>query len=588
MEVGKIRRINNDALHQGLRAIAPAFMTAIVFSFFLNLLMFVSPLYMLQIYDRVLGTRNLATLGAITFIAAVLLFVWALLETLRSRLLVRAGLLFDERFAAPMFKIVHQGILRHPGQVGPQYLRDVDSIREFLTGSGLISFCDAPWFPVFIVVAFFIHSWFGIIAIVGGVVTLSLALLNEIMTRKILLAASKAGMAAGQHSQATFRNAEVVHAMGMLDALIGRWSQHHDDVLALQAKASDRAGAIIAFTKFFRMSLQTPILGTGAYLAIQHEISSGMMIAASILIGRALQPIELVVGNWKGFLAAREAYGRMKAVLFIVGAEPERMPLPRPSGSLSVENIVAGAPGGNTPILRGITFALGAGELLGVVGPSAAGKSSLARVLVGVWQVRAGAVRLDGSDLSHWDPQLLGRHMGYLPQDVELFAGTVAENIARFDAVDDEAVIDAAQLAGCHEMIQTFPEGYNTNIGESGQVLSGGQRQRIGLARSLYGRPSFVVLDEPNANLDAAGEEALRLTLQKLKAIGTTAILITHKINVLLIVDKVMVLNDGMIQAYGKKEEILPRLTGPKVVPSAPGQGSGTVGAAAESRASQS
>jgi ATP-binding cassette subfamily C protein len=312
-----------------------------------------------------------------------------------------------------------------------------------------------------------------------------------------------------------------------------------------------------------------------------------MMIAASILIGRALQPIELVVGNWKGFLAAREAYGRMKAVLFIVGAEPERMPLPRPSGSLSVENIVAGAPGGNTPILRGITFALGAGELLGVVGPSAAGKSSLARVLVGVWQVRAGAVRLDGSDLSHWDPQLLGRHMGYLPQDVELFAGTVAENIARFDAVDDEAVIAAAQLAGCHEMIQTFPEGYNTNIGESGQVLSGGQRQRIGLARSLYGRPSFVVLDEPNANLDAAGEEALRLTLQKLKAIGTTAILITHKINVLLIVDKVMVLNDGMIQAYGRKEEVLPRLTGPKVVPTAPGQGSGTVGAAAESRASQ-
>jgi ATP-binding cassette subfamily C protein len=572
MAIAKVKRVNNDVLHKGIRAIVPAFLTAVVFSFFLNLLMFVSPLYMLQVYDRVLGTRNLTTLFGITVIAALLLMVWAVLETLRSRLLVRAGMLFDDRFAAPVFKIVHQGILRQPSVINGQYLRDVDVIREFLTGSGLIAFCDAPWFPVFIAASFLLHAWFGYIAIVGGVVTLGLAVVNEVATRKTLLAASKASMAAGQNAQATFRNSEVVHAMGMLESLIGRWNVHHAEMLGLQAKASDRAGAVVAFTKFFRMFLQTAILGTGAYLTIQHEISSGMMIAASILIGRALQPIELAVGNWKSFLSAREAFGRMRRLVEVVGGEPERMALPRPVGILSVEGVVAGAPGGKTPILRGVSFTLSAGELLGVVGPSAAGKSSLARVLTGVWQVAAGAIRLDGSDLSHWDPQQLGRHLGYLPQDVELFAGTVAENIARFDVVDSAAVIAAAELAGCHELIQNLADGYDTNIGDGGHALSGGQRQRIGLARSLYRTPSFLVLDEPNANLDSAGDEALLATLHKLKAAGATVVLITHKINILSIVDKLLVLNGGTVQAYGSKDDILRSMTGPKIVKSVPGQ----------------
>jgi ATP-binding cassette subfamily C protein len=578
----KTRPVANDALRKGLKAIAPAFATAIVFSFFLNLLMFVSPLYMLQIYDRVLGTRNLATLGGLTVIAAALLMVWAGLETLRSRLLVRAGVLFDERFAAPMFKVVHQGILSQPNAINQQNLRDVDTIREFLTGSGLIAFCDAPWFPVFILAAFVLHPWFGAIAIVGGLTTLGLALLNEITTRKTLLAASKASATAGQSAQSTFRNTEVVQAMGMVDALVGRWGQHHSQVLALQARASDRAGAIIAFTKFFRMFLQIMILGVGAYLAVQHEISAGMMIAASILIGRALQPIELAVANWKGFLSAREAYGRTKRLLELVGAEPERMPLPRPQGSVTVENIVAGAPGGRAPILRGVSFSVGAGELLGVVGPSAAGKSSLARVLVGVWRVTAGAVRLDGSDLMHWNPSELGRHLGYLPQDVELFGGTVAENIARFEEIDDEAVIAAARLAGCHELIQNLPDGYNTNIGDEGQVLSGGQRQRIGLARSLYHTPSLIVLDEPNANLDAAGEEALLAALQKLKTMGVTVILVTHKINILSLVDKLLILQEGAVQAFGSRDEILRRVAGPKVVKNVAAQSAAPVAASAQ------
>jgi ATP-binding cassette subfamily C protein len=551
-----------ESLHKGIRAIAPAFVTAVIFSFFINLLMFVPALYMLQIYDRALGTRNLVTLGEITVIAVFLLMVWAALETLRSRLLVRAGLLFDERFAVPMFRMVHRGLLRQPNMFSQQYLRDVDVIREFLTGAGLIAFCDLPWFPVYVGVSYLLHPWFGYIAVGGGIMTLLLALLNEVMTRKKLLEASKASMTAANDAQAAFRNTEVVHAMGMLEALVERWSKHHREVLRLQARASDRAGAIIASTKFFRVFLQTVILGTGAYLAIEHEISAGMMIAASIIIGRSLQPIEIVVGNWKSFLAAREAFGRMKLLYLAVGVEPERMPLPRPRGVLTVEKVTAGAPGGKSLVLKDVSLTLGAGELLGVVGPSAAGKSSLARVIVGVWQVAGGAVRLDGSEISHWDPQQLGEHVGYLPQDVELFAGSVAENIARFGPVDNEAVIAAAQLAGCHELIQKLPDGYNTNIGDSGQVLSGGQRQRIALARCLYRSPSFLVLDEPNANLDVAGEEALLWAIHQLKAAGTTVVLITHKVNILSVVDKIVVLGDGMVQAFGRKEEVLRRLTG--------------------------
>jgi ATP-binding cassette, subfamily C, bacterial len=582
VQAAKANSSNSEALRNGIRAIAPPFVTAVVFSFFINLLLFVPALYMLQIYDRVLGTRNLVTLGGITVIAAFLLMVWAALETLRSRLLVRAGLLFDENFAAPMFRMVHSGLLRQPNMFNQQYLRDVDVIREFLTGAGLIAFCDLPWFPVYVVVSYILHPMFGYIAVGGGVVTLLLALLNEIMTRKTLLEASKANIAAANNAQAAFRNAEVVQAMGMLEALVERWGKHHREVLWFQARASDRAGAIIAFTKFFRMFLQMAILGTGAYLAIEHEISAGMMIAASLIIGRSLQPIEIVVGNWKSFLYAREAFSRMKLLYRAVGLEPERMPLPRPKGILSVERVVAGAPGGKSPILKNVSLALGAGEVLGVVGPSASGKSSLARVMVGVWQVGGGAVRLDGFELSQWDPQELGKHVGYLPQDVELFAGSVAENIARFGPVDNEAVIDAAQLAGCHELIQSLPDGYNTNIGDSGQVLSGGQRQRIALARCLYRSPSFLVLDEPNANLDSAGEEALLWAIHRLKAAGTTVVVITHKLNILSVVDKIVILRDGTVQAFGNKEEVLSGLTGPRAIrteaSSAPNRGSAVGG----------
>jgi ATP-binding cassette subfamily C protein len=561
---------NQSLLIAGIRATAPVFATAIVFSFFINLLLFTSPLYMLQIYDRVITSRNETTLLMLTLIAAFCIVIYAILEMLRSRILVRAGMLFDEKIAGAVFNAVHRGNLHQPGAGHVQCLRDVDTIREFLTGAGLITLCDAPWFPVFVAAAFLLHPWFGYLALAGSAVTLSLTLLNEMMTKKRLEAAGRASLLANQSAQAMFRNTEALQAMGMLGALKQRWSKHHDTTLGLQASASDRAGVIVASTKFFRMFLQTAVLGTGAYLVIYSDISPGAMIAASILISRALQPIELAVGNWKGFLAARGAFERLRMLFTVAGAEPARMSLPRPLGALQVSDLIASAPGKkNLPILKGVSFNLEAGEVIGIVGPSAAGKSSLARVIVGVWPILRGAVRLDGSDLSHWNPEELGQYVGYLPQDVELFAGTVAENIARFQEIDTESVIFAARLAGCQELIQHLPEGFNTQVGDGGQALSGGQRQRIGLARALYGKPSLVVLDEPNANLDAAGEDALLKAVQTLKSLQTTVVIITHKINILAGADKILIMNDGAVQAFGTRDAILQRLMGPRAVPAA-------------------
>jgi ATP-binding cassette, subfamily C, bacterial len=562
---------HQEVIAAGVRAALPVLATVIVFSFFINMLLFVSPLYMLQIYDRVITSRSETTLLSLTVLAAILMGVYAVLEMLRSRLLVRAGLLIDEKIATPVFHAVHRGNLQQPGPNHAQVLRDVDTLREFLTGAELIALCDAPWFPLFVFAAFLLHPWFGFIALGAGAITLSLTLLNEIATKKSLNAATLAAATANQTAQSMSRNTEVLQAMGMLRAIKTSWAQHHGSALTLQALASDRAGVIVASTKFSRVFMQTAILGTGAYLVIQRELSAGQMIAASILIGRAMQPIEVVVGNWKGVVAARSAFGRIRGLFSLAGVEPQRMSLPRPKGALQIADLIAAAPGpGNSPILKGISFNLEPGEIMGVVGPSAAGKSSLARVLVGVWPALRGAVRLDGSDLSHWNSEELGRYVGYLPQDVELFAGTVAPNIARFQDIETESVISAAQLAGCHNLIQGMAQGYNTQIGEGGQALSGGQRQRIGLARALYGNPSMIVLDEPNANLDTAGEEALLAAIQKLKAVGTTVAIITHKINVLAGVDKILLMAEGTVQAFGTRETILPRLIGPRAVRSAP------------------
>lgn len=552
---------SSDRLIQGVRSTIPIFVTAMIFSFFINLLMFVSPLYMLQIYDRVVSSRNLTTLAGLTILAGILLVVHAALEALRSRLLVRAGLMFDDKIAGPVFEAIHHGNVRMPAGNFPQSLRDVDALREFLTGSGLIALCDAPWFPIFVVACFFLHPWFGFIALFGSLTTLGLTVLNERATKQHLNAASAASRRASQSADSVFRNTEVLQAMGMLHPLKNQWLLQHDTVLELQASASDRAGVIVAFTKFFRMFLQTIILGTGAYLVIEREISAGAIVAGSILVGRALQPIETAVANWKGLIAAREAFFRLGNLFKVAGNRPVRMALPAPTGAVSVSGLIAGAPSNpQAVILKGMSFDLQAGEMVGVVGPSAAGKSSLARVLVGVWQPLRGVVRLDGNDLSHWDAQELGRHIGYLPQDVELFAGSVASNIARFQDGEAGLVIEAATMAGCHELIQNLPDGYNTQIGEGGQALSGGQRQRIALARAVYGHPALIVLDEPNASLDAAGEEALLRAMQRLKALRRTVVIVSHKMNILTEVDKILVMADGVVQSFGPRDAILHKL----------------------------
>ncbi|MBE7196651.1 MAG: type I secretion system permease/ATPase [Parafilimonas terrae] len=556
-----------SALTVGLRSLRPVLTTAVLFGLFINLLLFVSPLYMLQIYDRVIPSRNETTLAGITLIAAFGLAVYAILEMLRARLLVRGGVVFDQKIATPIFDAAHRGTLVKPGAQHDTALRDVDILREFLTGSGMLAFCDLPWIPIFLLACFILHPWFGWMALVGGGTILGLTLLNEVATRRTLDAASQASREAGQSAATVFRNGEVLQAMGMVASMRGLWSRRHDDVLLLQARASDRAGLIVAATKFIRMLLQTLVLGIGAYLAMHREISAGSMIAASIIIGRTLAPIEAVVGNWKGFTAARASYRRLTDLIAVAGSETRRLVLPRPRGLIEAETISVAAPGASRAILEDVSFRLEPGSVVGIIGPSAAGKSTLVRALTGVWPLLDGTVRIDGSDLGHWDKALLGQHVGYLPQDVELFDGTVAQNIARFAALDDARVIEVARRAGCHELIQSLPEGYNTVIGRGGHGLSGGQRQRIALARALYGEPSLVVLDEPNASLDQHGEAALMRAVAALKQSGATVVMVTHKMSLLEEADHILLMGEGRVQLSGPPNQILGHITGQRPVP---------------------
>ena len=554
-----------NLLWDGFKAARPAFVSAIVFSFFINLLAFVGPLYMLQIYDRVITSRNETTLLFITLIAGFLLVVFAILEKIRSAVFVRAGVLFDSKTRARLFETVLHGTIKHPSVAESSVLRQIDAIREFLTGAGLISFCDVPWIPIFIVGCFILHPWFGFVATAGALLIFGFAVANEMLTSKQLKAAAISSNAAGNYASATFRNVEVLLAMGMWRPLRERWMAKQHEVLALQAQASDRAGILVSATKFIRAFLQIAILGTGAYLSIIQESTPGAMIAASIIMGRALAPVELVVAHWKSFLGARSAYDRISDLVRAVPRQAERMKLPDPVGQISVENLAVAPPGGKRPTVHGVTFRLSPGTALGVVGPSAAGKSTLARALVGVWPILMGAIRIDGGELSNWDNEQLGQHIGYLPQDIELFSGTIAENICRFQAVDSNQVVAAARLAGVHDMVQGLPEGYNTQIGDGGQSLSGGQRQRIGLARALYGMPALVVLDEPNASLDAEGEAALLQAIEQLKKNKCTVVLVTHKTKILSVMDKLLVMANGQVRGFGDKDDVFAKLIAPRV-----------------------
>ena len=562
-------------LNLAFLASRPAIFTAVFFSLFINILALVSPLYMLQVYDRVLSSRNETTLIVITLVVVFLFVVYGALEALRTQVLVRGGIGFDNVVRGPTFASVLDANLKQ--QAGSaQAFRDIDQVREFLTGAGLITFCDAPWVPVFLVVAFILHPYFGILAIVSGLIIFGLAVANDFATREPLKMATSAGIAAQNDVSATLRNAEVMRAMGMWGGLQRRWQGRRDELIAFQALASDRGGGLMAIIRFTRQVVQTLILGGGAYLAIKGAISPGAMIAASILVGRALSPIEAAVGQWKNYIGARGAWDRVQAVFRANVQEAERMPLPAPKGAIHVEAAMIAPPGARRPTIANTSFMLEPGQMMAVVGPSAAGKSSLVRGLVGVWPTASGAIRLDGFDLKHWDPEQLGQHIGYLPQDVELFAGSVADNIARFGEYESEDVIAAAKLAGVHEMIQGLTSGYDTQIGDGGTALSGGQRQRLALARAVFRQPALIVLDEPNASLDQEGENALIHSMIQLKQAGKTIIVVTHKMNILGFVDKILVLNNGLPQMFGDREEVMSKLfSGPKPVTAPPAQAGG-------------
>lgn len=543
------------------------------FSLFVNFLMLVPSFYMLQVYDRVIATSSHSTLVMLTLILVLLLITMGILEWVRSRIMVRIStrldLILGQRLYDASFK---QALATGGMQASAQPLNDMTALRQFITGNGLFAFFDAPWLPIYLAVMFLFHPWFGWFAVGCALILVALAYLNERLTNATLLEANKQNLAATAFTQKNLRNAEVVESMGMLDMLFQRWKAINHKVLSLQGLASDRGGSIAAFSKTFRLLVQSLILGLGAYLAIEQEITPGLMIAGSILLGRALAPIDQMIGAWKGFSGARGQYARIDELLKKVAAEPERMSLPDPLGEVTAENLVVVPPGSQKPVLAGLNFHVAPGGTVGIIGPSASGKSSLARAILGIWPAAQGKVRLDGADVYSWKRDELGRHIGYLPQDIELFEGSISENIARFGEVDPVAVVDAARLAGVHELILKLPEGYDTIIGATGGGLSGGQRQRIGLARAVYKLPRLIVLDEPNSNLDDVGERALSEALVKLKDAGCTLFVITHRTSVLNVLDKLMVLREGALMMFGPRDQVLAELTKaaqPKAAPAA-------------------
>lgn len=542
-----------------LRSMRPFFFGVGAFSFVINLLQLTAPLYMLQVYDRVLNSRNETTLLMLTILVVALFLVMAAIEFVRSRVLVRVGAAMEAKLNDRVFDAAFEATLRRGGNAR-QALTDLTQLRQFMTGNGPFVLFDAPWFPIYLAVIFLIHPLIGWFSVGAALILVALTAVTEMATQKPLAEANKYANEATNFAHNNLANAEVVEALGMLPALRDRWKKKHVQHLVLQAVASDRAGLISSVTKFVRVTSQSLILGLGAWLAIKNELSPGGMIVGSILMGRALAPIDQLIGNWKGFVQARLAYDRLGQLLAAFPARPPRMSLPAPKGEVVVEGVVLTPPGGTVPVLRGVSFAIPTGAIVGVIGPSGSGKSTLARALVGVWTPQAGKVRLDGADVSSWDKAELGRYLGYLPQDIELFDGTIAENIARFGSIEAPLVVAAAQAAGVHEMILRFPQGYDTPIGAGGAVLSGGQRQRVGLARALYGDVRLIVLDEPNSNLDDVGEAALVQALLRLKAQGKTVVVITHRTSVLAAVDRLLVMRDGVVQAYGPRDEVLAAL----------------------------
>lgn len=552
---------SDNNLQAALKACKSSFLSVGFFSFFVNALMLVPTFYMIQISGRVVPSSSTSTLLMLTLIMTVLVMTMGALEWVRSRIMVRISNRLDVLLSRDVYRASFKRALSSGGaDATAQSLSDLTSLRQFFTGSGLFAFFDAPWFPIYTIVMFFFHPWFGWITLACGAVLAILAVVNHRVTGQALATANKENVASNVVTTKTLRNAEVIESMGMLETLMNRWAKRQRNVMLLQSNASDKGGVVSSTSKTFRTWSQSIMLATGAYLVITHEINPGLLMAGSLLLGRALAPIDQMIGNWKGFVGAKVQYDRLNKVMDDLKKEPERMPLPAPEGHIQVENLIVAPPGAKAPVLRSISFVAPAGSIVGIVGPSAAGKSTLVRALMGIWPPQHGVVRLDGADIATWDKQALGPYVGYLPQDIELFEGSISENIARFDTVDPEKVVEAAQMAGVHEMILMQPDGYDTVIGSEGVNLSGGQRQRIGLARALYGKPRLIVLDEPNSNLDDVGEKALGIALQKVKESGATVFIVSHRPNILSRLDRVLVMAGGTISLYGERDKVIAQL----------------------------
>ena len=554
-------------LTQALWTFRREFLVAGVFSMVANVLMLSPTLYMLQVYDRVMVSRSELTLLAMSLITLFLFCVMAFAEWMRSRVLVRSGVRLDAMLGTRVFNASFEANLAPSGVSPARSFGDLIQIRQFLTGNGILAFFDTPWTPVYMAVLFILHPMLGWLALFFAAVQGALAWFGHRSTVAPAEEASRASGEASMYLQGKLRNAEVLEPMGMVHNLRPRWAQRHDQAQQLQGRAQALTHRITAWSKFIRYAQQSLALGAGALLVIDGQLSPGGMIAANVLMTRALAPIDMLVGTWRGFIGARGAFGRLEALL---AAHPERDPaLSRvaPQGAITLREVVAVAPGRAEPILKGVNLAVAPGTVTVVLGPSGSGKSTLARCMVGIWPGVSGEVLLDGLPISGWDRNELGPYLGYLPQDIELFEGSIAENIARFGEVSSEKVIAAARSAGLHEMILRFPKGYDTPIGEAGNLLSGGQRQRIGLARAVYGDPVLVVLDEPNANLDDVGEAALVRTVQELKAKGRTVFLITHRPGIVAVADRLLILRNGMVQTEGPRDEVLASMRAAQATP---------------------
>jgi PrtD family type I secretion system ABC transporter len=562
-------KTKSDELARVLQSCRTYFVTALIFSLAINLLYLASPIYMLQVYDRVISSASQATLVMLTVILLVTLAALAGLDSVRARVLSRASIRLDRLLSGRVVAATVESATRG-GNAHRWALRDFDTFRQFITGSGIHAVFDMPWAPIYIGVIFILHPLLGSFALGSAVVLVLMALWNERRIHGPLAEANEAATRNYSFTDMSLRNAEVVQAMGMMPGLLQRWSRDRNLVLERQLTASDRAATTSSIIRFLRLSMQSVILGLGAYLVIERVSTVGAMFAATILLGRALQPVEQIVASWRNLTAARGAFRRVKDLLSAYPLRDPALALPRPAGRLAVEGVSYVIPGTNRPILRNVSFRIEPGEVLGIIGPSGAGKSTLARHIVGILSPTAGAVRLDGADVAPWPRESLGNHVGYLPQDIELFADTVASNISRFRNDNDEKVIEAAQLAGVHDMILRLPGGYETQVGEGGAVLSGGYRQRIALARAVYGNPSLVVLDEPSSNLDSDGDTALLSCISELKKRGTTVVMISHRPNTLGVVDKLLLLREGTAELFGPRDEVIARLARPAPVHAVP------------------